>query len=59
MAKTIEVLEGIEDHDGQWLMSPEDENHQMWHPTRKDALADAAQYASELGEPVIIYADKA
>lgn len=53
----IEILMGIGSKDGQWLMRPENPEQEMWHPTRKDALADAAQFAADLGEPVTITAD--
>ena len=58
VAPRVEVLMGIGERDGQWLCAPPDEDHHMWHPSRKDALADAAQYAADFGTAVIISADR-
>lgn len=55
---TIEVLMGIGTRDGQWLCQPDDRDHEMWHESRAQAMADAAQYAADHGGPVIIQADQ-
>jgi hypothetical protein len=55
---TIEVLMGIGTREGQWLTQPEDRDLEMWHPSRSQALADAAQYAADHGGPVVIHADQ-
>ena len=53
----IEVLMGIGEKEGQWLMSPGNPDEDIWHDSRQAALADAAQYAADLGKPVTITAD--
>ncbi len=55
---TIDVLMGIGARAGQWLTQPENRDHEMWHQSRSQALADAAQYAADHGGPVIIHADQ-
>lgn len=54
---TIEILRGVYDRSGQWLVCSDDSDREQWCASRLEAMAIAAEWAAANGERVLILTD--